>query len=393
MKIHYFNPGHETAVHNGSPYYTVPANVAAMQQELSFLPAWYGEKDDLVFVEKPDSYYSFLYQNIPNLPQAITQNELPKYNGSDISLWGISPQAVHYFDVLNKEYEGNLNIPKWHDEYKILNSRSNAKDCLAEIVNRIPQIQSSIIPQFCSELGEVDNAVRSSSVQLLAKAPYSSSGRGLLWLPTSGLTRTENQILHGILKKQGSVSVERVLDKQTDFAMEFLADGEGNIQFAGYSLFKTNSKGAYESNYLGSQQNIERELSQYIPLDLLDRVKQVLTSVLKEKYARLYNGCIGVDMMIYVDEKEYKLHPCVEINMRFNMGYLALKLFENLINPASHGKFYIDFNSKEGSLYEQHLAMQKQHPVQYKEGKIVSGYLSLCPMNENNRYRAYILIS
>ena len=75
------------------------------------------------------------------------------------------------------------------------------------------------------------------------------------------------------------------------------------------------------------------------------------------------------------------------------MGYLALKLFENLINPASHGKFYIDFNSKEGSLYEQHFAMQKQHPVQYKEGKIVSGYLSLCPMNENNRYRAYILIS
>lgn len=393
MKIHHFNPGHETAVHNGSPYYTVPANIATMQQELAFLPAWYGDKDDLVLVEKSNSYFSLLNKNICNLPQAITQDELPKYNDSDISLWGISPQAVHYFDMLNKEYEVNLNIPKWHNEYKILNSRSNAKDCLIEIVRQIPQIQDSIIPQFCTELSEVDNAVRFSSVQLLAKAPYSSSGRGLLWLPISGLTRTENQILHGILKKQGSVSVERVLDKTTDFAMEFLTDGDGNIQFAGYSLFETNSKGAYESNYLGSQQNIERELTQNIPLEFLDEVKQVLTCILKEKYAQLYKGCIGVDMMIYTDEEEYKVHPCVEINMRFNMGYLALKLFENFIVPTLYGKFYIDFNSTEGGLYEQHLAMQKLYPAQYQKGKVTSGYLSLCPMKENSKYRAYILIS
>ncbi|MFT4222732.1 hypothetical protein [Dysgonomonas sp.] len=394
MKIHYFNPGHETAVHNGSPYYTAPANIAAMQQELAFLPAWYGDKDDLVLVEKSNGYFSLLNRNIGNLPQAITQDELTKYKDSEVSLWGISPQAVHYFDMLNKEYEVNLNIPKWHSEYKILNSRPNAKDCLAEIVRQISQIQDSITPQFYIELKEIDNAVRLSPVQLLAKAPYSSSGRGLLWLPTSGLTRTENQILHGILKKQGSVSIERVLNKKTDFAMEFLSDGEGNIQFAGYSLFETNSKGAYESNYLSSQQNIERELTQNIPLELLGKVKQVLTSILKEKYAGLYKGCIGVDMMIYTDEKKnYRLHPCVEINMRFNMGYLALKLFENFIIPTSHGKFYIDFNSTEGNLYKQHIIMQQQYPVQYHKGKIASGYLSLCPMSESNKYRAYILIS
>ncbi|MFV0537191.1 MAG: hypothetical protein ACK5M3_07445 [Dysgonomonas sp.] len=393
MKIHYFNPGHETAVHNGSPYYTVPANIATMQQELAFLPAWYGDKNDLVLVEKSNSYFSLLNGNIHNLPQAITQEELTIYGDADISLWGVSPQAVHHFDMLNKEYEIDLNIPKWYDEYKILNSRSNAKDCLTEIIKQIPQIQDSIIPQVCTELSEIDNAVKFSPVQLLAKAPYSSSGRGLLWLPVSGLTRTENQILHGILKKQGSVSVERVLDKTTDFAMEFLTDGRGNIQFAGYSLFETNSKGAYVSNDLGSQQSIEKKLTENIPLELLNKVKEVLTSILKEKYAQLYKGCIGVDMMIYTDEKDYKLHPCVEINMRFNMGYLALKLFENFIVPTSHGKFHIDFNSTEGSLYKQHIAMQKQYPVQYQKGQIASGYLSLCPMSESNKYRAYILIS
>jgi hypothetical protein len=392
MKIHYFNPGHETAVHNGSPYYTAPANVAAMQQELAYLPAWYGNKEDLVLVMESNSYFSFLNKNIHNLPQAITESELTGHQNADVSLWGISPQAIHYFDMLNKEYEANLNIPEWHSEYKILNSRLNAKECLSVIIKQIPQIQDSIIPQFYTELKEIDNAVRLSSEQLLAKAPYSSSGRGLLWLPIGGLTRTENQILHGILKKQGSVSVEKVVDKETDFAMEFLSDGEGNIRFAGYSLFETNSRGAYESNCVASQQNIEKELTQYLPKDLLDKVKQVLTSVLKERYARLYRGCIGVDMMIYIDEGEYKLHPCVEINMRFNMGYLALKLFENFIIPTSHGRFYIDFNPEEGNIYGQHRTMRQQYPVEFQNGKVSKGYLSLCPVNEQNKYRAYILI-
>jgi hypothetical protein len=392
MKLHYFNPGHETAVHNGSPYYMVPANVAAMQQELAYLPAWYGDKGDLVLVTEPNSYFPFLNENICNLPQAITQDKPAKYNNADVSLWGISPQAILYFDMLNKEYGANLNIPEWHNGYTILNSRSNAKDCLLKIVKQIPQIQDSIIPRFYTEQEEIDNAVRRSPERLLAKAPYSSSGRGLLWLPVTGLTRTENQILHGILKKQGSVSVERVVDKKTDFAMEFLTDGNDHIQFAGYSLFETNSKGVYESNYTGSQQSMEKELAQYIPQDILDKVKQVLTSVLKEKYARLYKGCIGVDMMIYTDGGEYRLHPCVEINMRFNMGYLALKLFENYVTPASHGRFYIDFNPIKGSIYEQHIAMQRRYPVKFQDERIDKGYLSLCPIDRDNRYRAYILI-
>lgn len=392
MKLHYFNPGHETAVHNGSPFYTAPSNIAVMQQELAYLPAWYADKDDLILVEKYDNYFSFLNKNIGCLPQAITQDELAKYNDADVNLWGVSPQAIHYFDMLNNEHETNLNIPTWHNEYTILNSRLNAKDCLNEIVNQIPQIQNSIIPLFYTKLEDIDNAVRLSEYKLLAKAPYSSSGRGLLWLPVTGLTRTENQILHGILKKQGSVSIEHVLDKKTDFAMEFLTDGNGNIQFAGYSLFETNSKGAYESNYIGSQQSIENELTQYIPKKWLDRVKDVLFSILKERYAHLYEGCVGVDMMIYTDNGKYELHPCVEINMRFNMGYLALKLFEKYMVSTSRGRFYIDFHPTAGKIHEQHILMQQQYPVQFRNGRITNGYLSLCPVNEYNRYRAYILI-
>lgn len=393
MKIKYFNPGHETAVNNASPYYTPPANIAAMQEELSFLPAWYADREDKVLVDsKNEVYYSYLTEKFSTLAQPVSQNELTLYRDANVSLWGVSPQAIRYFEELNKELEINLDIPEWSEEYKYLNSRLAARDCLSELINSIPLLSQAIIPQFYTNLDDINRAVNTSAYQLLAKAPYSSSGRGLLWLPATGLTRTENQILHGILKKQGSVSIERVLDKQMDFAMEFMADGKGNIAFAGYSLFYTNAKGGYEANYIGSQESIIEQLSEKISLDLLDSVKGKLINILSEKLTTLYNGCIGVDMLIYLEDNEYKLHPCVEINMRYNMGFLTCRLYENYIATQSCGKFYIDFNPKAEEMYNNHLLMEEKHPIRIENGKITSGYLSLCPINRSNRYRAYVLV-
>ncbi|MFQ9315126.1 hypothetical protein [uncultured Dysgonomonas sp.] len=393
MNILYFNPGHETAVNNASPYYTPPANIAAMQEELSFLPAWYADREDKVLVDSKDEvYYSYLTEKFSTLAQPVSQNELTLYRDTNVSLWGVSPQAIRYFEELNKELEINLNIPEWSEEYKYLNSRLAARDCLSELINSILLLSQAVIPQFYTNLDDINRAVNASAYQLLAKAPYSSSGRGLLWLPATGLTRTENQILHGILKKQGSVSIERVLDKQMDFAMEFMADGKGNIAFAGYSLFYTNAKGGYEANYIGSQESIIEQLSEKISLDLLDSVKKKLIDIMSKKVVTLYNGCIGVDMLIYLEDNEYKLHPCVEINMRYNMGFLTCRLYENYIASESYGKFYIDFNPKAEEMYNNHLLMEEKYPIRIENGKITSGYLSLCPINRSNRYRAYVLV-
>lgn len=393
MKIKYFNPGHETAVNNASPYYTPPANIAAMQEELSFLPAWYADREDKVLVDsKNEVYYSYLTEKFSTLAQPVSQNELKLYRDANVSLWGVSPQAIRHFEELNKELEISLDIPEWSEEYKYLNSRLAARDCLSELIDSIPLLSQAVIPQFYTNLDDINRAVNASAYQLLAKAPYSSSGRGLLWLPATGLTRTENQILHGILKKQGSISIERVLDKQMDFAMEFVADGKGNIAFAGYSLFYTNAKGGYEANYIGSQESIIEQLSEKISLDFLNSVKDKLINILSKKLTTLYNGCIGVDMLIYLEDNEYKLHPCVEINMRYNMGFLTCRLYENYIATQSCGKFYIDFNPKAEEMYNNHLLMEEKHPIRIENGKITSGYLSLCPINRSNRYRAYVLV-
>jgi len=392
--IHYFNPGHETAVLNASPYYMAPANVAVMQSDLAYLPAWYAHSGDSVLVvnEAVKDYQRYLSNQLNNLPNAILKNDLKYYKNVEVAFWGISPQAIHIFREINNEYNLDLRLPPWKEEYLYLNSRQASRNCLEELQAVIPEVSQDIIPSVCTTLDEIECAVNESCTPLLAKAPYSSSGRGLLWLPVDGLTQTERQILHGILKKQGAVMIEAVLDKRMDFAMEFMSDGTGNIIFEGYSLFETNNKGAYNGNYLYCQTDIENQLKKMIEPELLDRVKMHLTQVLSTKYAPYYKGCIGVDMMLYNDSNQIKIHPCVEINMRYNMGYLSLCFSQNYLSEKSHGRYYLGFNSKAGAMLKSHMEMIEKYPAQFDNGKISSGYLSLCPVDGNTHYRAYVLI-
>ena len=58
-KIHFFNPGHETAILQGSENYTPPANVQRMIRELSYLPVWYADPEDFVFTGR-DRFATFL---------------------------------------------------------------------------------------------------------------------------------------------------------------------------------------------------------------------------------------------------------------------------------------------------------------------------------------------
>ena len=61
-KLHFFNPGHETAILHGSENYTPPANVQKMIRELSYLPVWYADPDDFVFTEEITSPRFFALQ-------------------------------------------------------------------------------------------------------------------------------------------------------------------------------------------------------------------------------------------------------------------------------------------------------------------------------------------
>lgn len=356
--IHYFNPGHEAAVLTDSPFYQAPAAVKKMQEDLASLPYWYAAPGDFVWISQAcnDPAFQFLHNQ-------------------EVDFWGISRQAIHLFENYSKQYNLSLRLPEWNPRYKELSDREFAADCLSCLIKEITEIQKNIIPLFFSDLSEIENYNRLSPDKLLAKSPYSSSGRGLLWLEKSELSRSSRQIIQGVLNRQKKISLEKTLEKIIDFSMHFLSD-----EFIGYSIFQTNAKGAYEKTWLASQEKIITKLTTYVEPDLLERVKQFFLEFIREKIRPYYQGNIGIDMMIYQSEEKHCLHPCVEINLRKSMGYLSLQLFQNYLSSDAEAFFSVEYNS-----------IRKAETIQTNNfSRIRHGIFDLCPVNPDTKYRAIL---
>ena len=119
--------------------------------------------------------------------------------------------------------------------------------------------------------------------------------------------------------------VEPFYEKVSDFAMEFVADGDGQATFQGLSLFHT-VNGAYVGNWLASEEEKRLRLAQYVDLTTLDNVASLIASEVGLWCKGCYQGPFGVDMMVVRQERDYALHPCVEVNLRRTMGHVALGL-------------------------------------------------------------------
>ncbi len=97
---------------------------------------------------------------------------------------------------------------------------------------------------LCHNIEEVKDAIERYGEAML-KQPWSSSGRGIKKVNSkvksqksklSSLTANDGWI-NRILKSQGSVVVEKKLNKIADFALEFWLDGKRGVEYRGLSFF------------------------------------------------------------------------------------------------------------------------------------------------------------
>lgn len=227
----------------------------------------------------------------------------------------------------------------------------------------------------------------------LLKTPWSGSGKGLNWC-LHGFTKPVSNWCGRALKEQGCLIAEPIYNKVEDFALEFYSDGWGEVRFAGYSLFSTNDHGAYMGNLLASNEWIEERLSARFPKKELCSIRDFLCRELSALYGSVYTGYLGVDMMLCSSEygDGCLLHPCVEINMRMNMGVVARLLHDNFLSPHSTGRFGIEYFPDNAALREKHEENLRNSPLVIKEGRMVSGYLPLTPVTPASLYRAYVQV-
>ena len=123
------------------------------------------------------------------------------------------------------------------------------------------------------------------------------------------------------------------------------------------------------------------------------RIQEAVRSVLQEVYGSTYAGGIGVDMLVYRQKDgSFAIHPCIEINMRYTMGMVALRLFQHYVAPRAVGDYRVSYEKEAGEALEKHRLMSETYPLRFANGRIQEGYLSLCPVTKDTHYRAYLLL-
>ncbi len=438
--MYLFNPDNDLALANFSPNYTPPASATRMAEELAVLPIWYAGEDPIMagrngimggenigFVgsdvlvdgetavadartsgcdtvmaavnrettegtkviaggELNRSFLEAVNKVLPVESSLIPFSDIALYPQREIVPWGWNPalcKKLLSMDVAKEQIPTKEELRRLR-EYA---DRQHAVRILGEL-----QAEEAA---FCGEsryftsLEDLLAYLQSFSGDKLLKMPLSGSGKGLIRV-LGAITDKQIDWCRRVIRGQGGVVAEPVLRKVEDFAMEFYLK-DGNTSFASYSLFRASTSGAYLGNELLSDALILEKLSRYIPIRLLEDLRASLTAKLAASFPR-YNGYAGVDMMICETEDGYRIQPCVEINMRMNMGMVARIFYNRFMAADGMGTFTVDYFKNPGDALAFHQKMQQESPLKVQQGRIISGYLALTPIIEATRFAAYVIV-
>ena len=320
--LHVFNPEHDIALAANLSNFTSPHAGRQLRHDLDYLPAIWAKADDYVLVENVESaqtvFVRLMHRPFDGL---VDKHMLAKLIIDHVEPWG--------WDLALRSFLLRYGIPSevMPSETEIavireLSHRKTAVDFLRSLAMEGIVGESVVLETLEAVALQVERWGRA-----VVKAPWSSSGRGIRFID-GALEDYQGQWLRNVLARQGSVVVEPWYNKVKDFAIEFSSDGNGLVTCLGLSLFQTYN-GAYTGNILASEGEKREMISHYIPVYLIDAIQEYICQTLGSTFQGRYRGPFGVDMMIVKDKlsnDKFLLHPCVEINLRRTMGYVALAL-------------------------------------------------------------------
>ena len=316
--LHIFNPEHDIALAANLSNFTAPHAGRQLRHDLGYLPAIWAT-DGYVLVENvEDAKRDFARLMHRPFDRFVEKRQLAKLDITRVEPWGWDPALRGFLIRYGVEA-----VPS-EEEIGVIRDLSHRKHAVDLL--RALEMEGTIGQSWLADtIVEVKQALRDCE-QLVVKAPWSSSGRGVRFVDRS-LNDYQQRWIKNVVAAQGSVVIEPYCHKVKDFGMEFESDGEGHVNYLGLSLFHTKS-GAYTGNLIAKEEEKQELLSRYISADLLSSVREKICQCLGDTFKGKYQGSFGIDMMVVstADKDGFLLHPCVEINLRRTMGHVALAL-------------------------------------------------------------------
>lgn len=385
-----FNPEHDLALANGDAHYLAPRNIREMAHDLAPLM-------DYLAWDTPWGWDAAIVSHLHK--SGIPRQELP--NDAMLAALRTRSERITAHHLLQQMLP--LSVHLTGESY------------------------------VCRSLDDIESCATQYR-HLLLKAPLSGSGKGLRHLnfndddnkndnenyptsrrSTSALTLSLKKVeswCDALIRRHGYLTAEPYYDKVQDFAMEFIV-ADGQCHFIGYSLFTTDDHGRYDSNLLLSDADIEARLSEYIPCSVLHDVRHFVEAhtdliVPAEWDTSRFPITFGIDMMIVniigqqsirpdgnsqfrIQNSEFKLHPCVEINLRANMGIVAHEVRRHLMAPEATGIYRLALFADHAALAAFDEEQRALYPALYRDGLLVRGYHPLTSTEGNTRHLAYVI--
>jgi hypothetical protein len=375
-KVFVFNPTCEMAVANGHGSYRPPARLRQFEKELAAIPLWLGREKDYVLTEEPvsEAFVDQLKDWGVSAPQFITSlKEVDTSLSPELHPWGWSP-AVHQQLKALEPYSGRHPMVPWHVDHRKLLSRYTGLELAEMVAEGLNMDDHLAIPQLPVELNAAEAIADVEAVMvspMLLKTPWSASGRGLFKIRSRQENAADNPWVLGKLKQQGALLAEPWLEKLQDLSFHFWVE-EAGIQFLGTTYFNTDKDGQFLGCY------VTPPPIHFLAMNdlnaVVDKAIALLLKVLKKmNLNRRYHGPVGIDALFFKATDGVKLHPCIEINLRYTMGLVNLSISKHL-HPDCKGYWTIQrINS------DAWQDMQAQNPACLENGKWRKGVFMLTP--------------
>lgn len=331
-----FNPDNDIALGNNLRRFTPPRNAMLLRNCGAMLPLWIADNGDIIYADDSNQQWlknmSEIFNKDVILLSSGNMGRIEKLRpwgwsnaiAGDLIRLGISPQLIP-----DRMYIDRIRLLSHRRSSVIINRQ------LEEAGFNVP------MPVEISDIETVEKHLQQIGPAVI-KSPWSSSGRGVVYTEKMQQTRLLS-LAAGMIKNQGSVLVEPLLDKIMDFAMLFdICDGIA--RYVGLSVFDTLATGNYTGNIVASEQHLTAVIGRYTDITILRKLQKYLEIILSELVGNTYTGICGVDMMIHNGNDGTPLiAPCIELNLRNTMGYIAHCLARDIIAPEITGRMTVTY--------------------------------------------------
>ncbi|MDK2842413.1 MAG: hypothetical protein PWQ17_1919 [Anaerophaga sp.] len=387
-KLFLFNPTNELAIANGQVSYMPPANLRRFENDLASLPWILSDEDDYILVSyKEGNSLKHLSDHGWKMPSLVTSpEEIPEEVRLIFSPWGWSPAVYnklkHFYHLAAPQWHTHP-FARWNKNSAQLLSRETGYALLKEIElikrnypDKYGQIEIPYSPVEINSIAQLSEEFQKTEPPALIKTQWSASGRGLFKIRDEKDNPVASDWIKGMLKRQGKLFIEQMLPKIQDVSFQFMIDDE--IEYIGHNYFYTDSSGQFAGCAIGRPENASSYFKDQAQISaaLHQGAEIVRAGLIRTEINKSYKGPAGVDGLFFINkQKEMKLQPCLEINLRYNMGIANIRL-QKRIHPGARGTWKTGlFKQEKWQTFCKNKIMT--NPPAFEKGKLRKGFLPI----------------